>query len=547
MTKFNFCFNAIAFNLIFIFSANAQVSVIKDIVVGKKGSCQDTFSMMTVGTKTFFTANNDVLGNELWVTDGTEAGTKLVKDIYAGALSSNPQYFMQVNNTFCFFAQTAANGLELWKSDGTEAGTVLLKDINMGPASSFYATSAKKPFAILNNQAFFIADNGMQDMELWKTDGTAAGTVLVKDIVSGSSGSYPSLFTIFNNKLYMEARGNLWQSDGTTAGTTLAKAFSLIVEMVVLKSELLIGASDGTATDLELWKTNGTVYTLVKDIDPRKNYGGLWVESLNTSDPMFITYGDYMYFPARDTVEGTELWRTDGTTAGTTLFKIFQPGKLGYAPQNFRIVKNTLMFKCENANRDITLFKTDGTVAGTKQVKSSANDNLGFALPTNFFVHKDLLYMNATIFFGFDLWRSDGTDAGTVNISKGNTTYGLQPSNFVSLSGKLLFRGETLDKGFELMGFSSTTPVTDVPINNNNVQISPNPAQNEMLIDVKSSDDVAKDWTFNISNSNGQIVKSGMISSKSQRLNCVDLPNGFYILRVQTAHWQSIKKVAIQH
>jgi trimeric autotransporter adhesin len=546
MTKrFNFII-ASAFSLLSAFSANAQATVVKDIVVGTKGACQDTFSMMTVGTKTFFTANNGVTGNELWVTDGTEAGTKIVKDIYAGALSSNPQYFMQLNNTLFFFAQTAANGLELWKSDGTDAGTVLVKDINPGTASSFYKSTSKTPSAVLNNQLFFVADNGTQDMELWKTDGTAAGTVLVKDIVSGSSGSYPSLFTVFNNKIFMEARGNLWQSDGTTAGTTQAKAFSLIVAMEVLKSELIIGADDGTTAGLELWKTNGTVYLLVKDIDPRSGYGGLNVSSLNTSDNMFKTYGDYVYFPGRDGANGTQLWRTDGTTSGTTLFKVFKTGE-GYAPQNFRIAKNTLLFKCENVAGDITLFKTDGTVAGTKQVKTATGNDLKFTLPSSFYVHKDVLYMNSSIYFSKELVKTDGTDAGTAVLATSNTTYGLQPSDFVSLGDKLLFRGETVEKGFELMSYSPTTAVADVPFVDENMDISPNPAQNEVVIDVKTTVDVLNGCTYDLTNSQGQILKSGKLLGKSQKISCTDVPNGLYFLKVQSATWQSVKKLVVQH
>ncbi len=549
MTKRNVSIFSIALFLLFTAAASAQVTVVKDIVVGTKGACQDTFSMMTVGTKTFFTANNGVTGNELWVTDGTDAGTKLVKDIYAGALSSNPQYFMQLNNALIFFAQTAANGLELWKSDGTAAGTVLVKDINVGTASSFYTTSVDNPTIVFNNQLFFIADNGagFNNMELWKTDGTAAGTVLVKDIAS-VGGSFPSLFTAYNGKFYMvEARGSLWQSDGTTAGTTLAKAFSSVIALIVFKNELILAADDNTGKGIELWKINGSLYSFLKDVDTRPNFSGLQ-PTLNTREPRFITYGDYVYFPATNAINGDELWRTDGTTAGTTLFKEVRTGIAGYPPQNFRIVKNALYYKCEDINQKLTLFKSDGTAAGTKPVLALSGENIRFSLPTYFHVHKDLLYMNPSPFFGKQLWRSDGTDAGTVKLASSNTEYGLQPENFVSLGDKLLFRGETVEKGFELMMYSPTTAVADVPIKNNNVQISPNPVHHDVQIDVKATDTaMAENGTFDLTNSQGQTVKTGKLTSKSHKLNCADLPNGLYLLTIQTAAWQSVKKVVVQH
>ncbi len=547
MTKrFNYIY-AIAFSLLCV-TANAQVAVVKDIVVGSKGACQDTFSMLTVGTRTFFTANNGVTGNELWVTDGTEAGTRLVKDIYAGSLSSNPQYFMQLNNTLVFFAQTAANGLELWKSDGTDAGTVLLKDINAGTAGSFYENSADNPTIVFNNQLFFIADNGagFNNMELWKTDGTAAGTVLVKDI-SSLGGSFPSRFTEYNGKFYfVENRGSLWQTDGTTAGTVLAKAFSRVIAMAVLKNELLLAADDNTGMGIELWKTNGTVYILLKDVDTRPNFSGLQ-PTLNTTETRFMVYGDYMYFPATNAINGDELWRTDGTTAGTTLFKEVRAGAAGYPPQNFRIVKNQLFYKCEDVNQKLTLFKSDGTVAGTKPVLALSGEDIRFSLPTLFHVHKDILYMNPSPFFGKQLWRSDGTDAGTIKLASSNTDYGLQPSDFVSLGDKLLFRGETVEKGYELMSYSPTNAVEDVPFRDENIEISPNPAQNDVLIGVKTTEDVFNEWAYNLTNSQGQTVKSGKFSSKTLKLSCADVANGLYFLKVQTATWQSVKKLVVQH
>jgi trimeric autotransporter adhesin len=548
MTKLNYSFYALTFSLFLTVSAIAQVSVVKDIVVGTKGACQDTFSMMTVGTKTFFTANNGVTGNELWVTDGTDAGTKLVKDIYAGALSSNPQYFMQLNNALVFFAKTAANGLELWKSDGTDAGTVLVKDINVGTASSFYQSGVDNPTIVFNNQLFFIADNGagLSNMELWKTDGTAAGTVLVKDIAS-LGGSFPSLFTAYNGKFYLvESRGSLWQSDGTTAGTILAKDFTNVVAMGVLKNELILAADDNTGKGIELWKTNGSLYSFLKDVDTRPNFGGL-APTLSTRESRFITYGDYVYFPATNAVNGAELWRTDGTTAGTTLFKEVQAGASGYPPQNFRIIKNQLFYSCENVNQQLTLFKSDGTAAGTKPVLALSGDNILFS-SVYLFNHKDVLYMNPSPSFGAQLWRSDGTDAGTVKLASSTALYGLRPNSFVSLGNKLLFRGETADKGSELMSYSPTTAVADVPMHNENVSLSPNPVQNDVLIDVKVTDTaIAENWTFDVTNSQGQTLKSGVHTGKLHRLNCADLPNGLYFLTIQTAAWQSVKKIVVHH
>lgn len=77
-----------------------------------------------------FYAFTDANGSELWKSDGTNAGTVLVKDIQAGPGSSVSSDLMNVNGTLFFTANTTTEGNELWKSDGTTAGTLLVQDIN---------------------------------------------------------------------------------------------------------------------------------------------------------------------------------------------------------------------------------------------------------------------------------------------------------------------------------------------------------------------------------------------------------------------------------
>jgi len=100
-----------------------------------------------------------------------------VKDINPGANGSIPGGFTVFNNAVYFSAFDGASGFELWKSDGTEAGTVRVKDINPGAGGS-----SPFGFTVLNNTLYFSADDGTNGFELWKSDGTEAGTVRVKDI-----------------------------------------------------------------------------------------------------------------------------------------------------------------------------------------------------------------------------------------------------------------------------------------------------------------------------------------------------------------------------
>ncbi len=131
----------------------------------------------------YFVGNDGISGLELWKTDGTPAGTTLVKDIYAGASSAfdidyGTGFFTKVNNIFYFLARDAANGIELWKSDGTTDGTMIVKDITLANSSTVISSLTQ----VGNKLAFLVYDNTTQKKVLWQSDGTDAGTTPVNDL-----------------------------------------------------------------------------------------------------------------------------------------------------------------------------------------------------------------------------------------------------------------------------------------------------------------------------------------------------------------------------
>lgn len=127
---------------------------------------------------------------------------RLLKDINTTAsnASSNPFGFVSAGAFTYFIATDGISGQELWKSDGTETGTVMVKDIYPGTASSnpVFLTN-------INDTLFFTATNGTNGEELWKSDGTEAGTVMVKDIRPGTGRAYPFWLVNMNNSLYFTA------------------------------------------------------------------------------------------------------------------------------------------------------------------------------------------------------------------------------------------------------------------------------------------------------------------------------------------------------
>ena len=169
------------------------------------GGWSDPLSGLTsVGGILYFAAHDSEHGRELWRSDGTTAGTVIVADIEPGPAGSNPAGLVNRRGTLVFWARTSAAGEEPWRSDGTEAGTTLVKDIWPGSGGSG-RTGVEGGVAVVNGTVYFQANDGIAGNELWQTDGTAAGTRLVGDILAGPNGAEPMLLTAAGAALYFTA------------------------------------------------------------------------------------------------------------------------------------------------------------------------------------------------------------------------------------------------------------------------------------------------------------------------------------------------------
>lgn len=384
----------------------------------------------------------------------------LLKDLIPGAVSSNPVFLADVNGTLFFHGTEVAHGAELWKSDGTPSGTVMVKDINPGSSGSsmpVYLTNA-------NGTLFFAAIDGTNGVELWESDGTSSGTFMVKDIYPGTASSIPSYLTNVNGTIFFQANDGtngieLWKSDGTSYGTTMVKDInpgagnSNANNFTNVNGTLFFTATDGT-NGIELWKSNGTLSgtVLVKDIRP----------GVNSSTPAYLTnVNGTLFFSATDGTNGNELWKSDGTASGTVLVKDIYPGSNNSSPQYLTDVNGTLFFQAWDNTNGPELWKSDGTISGTVMVQDIYPGSVGSA-------PEYLTNVNGTLFFsandgthGWEVWKSDGTSSGTVlvkDIYSGEADS--YPISLTDVNGVLFFSAVDLASGYELWKSDGTSAGT---------------------------------------------------------------------------------------
>lgn len=184
-----------------------SIEMIQDINPGAQGA--DIYHLTQVDSLIFFRASHADYGAELWAYNSKTGVTYLVKDIWPGSSGSSfPDQLVSYQGKLIFQAHDGEYGQELWISDGTEAGTQMLKNINEEAGGPPYGHSQPGKFYEAADLLFFSADDGINGRELWQTDGTEAGTVMVHDIGYGSEGSDPGSFTAINDYLYFHAYYN---------------------------------------------------------------------------------------------------------------------------------------------------------------------------------------------------------------------------------------------------------------------------------------------------------------------------------------------------
>jgi ELWxxDGT repeat protein len=358
----------------------------------------------------YFRGYDSVNGWELWRTDGTTAGTILVADIGTNSDNSNPSDTFEFNGEFYFSATDGAYGEELWKTDGTETNTVRVKDIHPGAGSS-----EPKEFVVLKGDLYFSAQDGENSYGIWRTNGTEAGTVKVVDVHSTRSEYYPRQLTVNNGGLYFTGQNQatptnveLFFYDPETQQTqSLAELsnnfgrYSPSTKFAVANGRTLFPLFSDTK-GWELWSTDGTPA------------GTLFVTILNENarsssyaSPNLFAFNNAVYFGASDDINGTRLLKTDGTPAGTTFVHCTQSTYV-----LAKKMEDSLYLSIQDCNAERGLWRLD-TGQTTATEVYSPNDNIGqLGIVLN-----NQLYFTLSGAAGETLWKTDGTTVNTVQVS----------------------------------------------------------------------------------------------------------------------------------
>jgi ELWxxDGT repeat protein len=412
-------------------AADGTVSLVKNINADPDDTTpnSDPMNFIEYNGKLYFNANDgDVTGHdkELWVTDGTEAGTQMVADINPGlTLGSNPLSFCVFNGKLYFNAKFESS-TQIWRYDGVNApvkittvrddgyatpmfpsvdeanGVVYWKmnngayelgvlkadesfeviDINSVDATSAHGFAGTEAGILLNGKMLFQGDDGSNGDELWITDGTIGGTTMLVDINTTAAGenSDPESFVAYDGKVLFVADAGtglqLWETDGTAGGTKMvAEPFTGddgdLDNLKVYNGKLYFSATDGT-NGYELWVYDGTTASMLKDINQKIGEGD--------SDPEGFTEVDGLLFFEADDSTGVKLWVTDGTPEHTmrvaaALNSSFDPVKVNSA--EFVALGTVLYFTADDANGHDEFYSVDANTLFSYGVTFAVTDEAG--------------------------------------------------------------------------------------------------------------------------------------------------------------------------
>jgi len=371
----------------------------------------------------YFKANDGEHGNEPYKTDGSTEGTVLLQDINRGLQGSNPHYWKAAGDLLFFVADDGVHGYEIWQTAGSPDTTLLTTDLRPGGTGS-------DPWSLeeYRGNLFFCANSPEYGEEIFITDGTPQGTRILKDVVLGPDGSGPDNLTVFGDFLFFTCDDRmhgeeLWISDGTPEGTLLAADIATARvnpsasprQFTPVDGLLLFTANDFEHGE-ELWVSDGSEpgTNLLRDVAPGPA----------DAAPRFLTrQGGRVFFSAFSPDLGRELWTSHGSIDGTQLVNDIYVGGGSSEPRDLTVWNQALLFTANDGVHGRELWRTDGLPDSTRMVLDAAPGGAGTEFAGLFVLRGKAYFYTGKPPSQMTLWSTDGTDSGTSPLLRFDCTY----------------------------------------------------------------------------------------------------------------------------
>ncbi|MEO0405185.1 MAG: hypothetical protein AAF193_09970, partial [Bacteroidota bacterium] len=376
--------------------------MVKDIWPGSESGGPGAF--YGFGDRVIFVADGG-LNNEraFWISDGTEEGTTEFWDPGENnGISTNWGYVFQ--DRLIFSMAVDFGDLRPYSTDGTPEGTYPLFTGNNHP-------EAMRNFHVFNDELYFSSWNGTVGDEVWKTDGTPEGSILLKNINSSDNSSSPKDFTEYNGHLYFGARTNttrqLWRTDGTEEGT------------------------------VQVSNINSDAITL----------GELTV------------FENHLFFVAENDDSGQELYWSDGTTEGTTLYLDLNPGDEEGEVGSLALWENRLYFRGDDGIIGNELRFLEEETLALNSIDLVPGDDSSF--PSYFTPRNGYLFFTASDGEGTEPYMTDGTEEGTQLLADINPTESSMNQLFIhTINNQVVFAAEEMNENMQIWSTNGTAETT---------------------------------------------------------------------------------------
>lgn len=469
-----------------------------------------------LGNKFVFIADDGIHGKELHVNNmGTE---NAVIDIWKGKNGSFPANMIKYKNNIYFTASDSAHGTELWKTDGTNEGTQMVKDMTEGR----YSTHITNP-VVFNDTLFFLTYRDGSDYLCKLKDDNL---VEIKGLFGISSLFACDSYLFFIAGPYKD----LYVTDGTSAGTVMLKEFDICRNFAQVNGKLYFTASERNAGDEELWSSDGTQSGTVMVKDIGMGY---------PSEPnQLINFNNKLFFTAYTQENGRELWQSEGSEVNTLqVIDIIQGPQNSLYNARFHLWNNNLYFNANDGLHGFELWKTDGSESGTRLVKD-INSGGESSFPSLMASNENAVYFQAyDPEHGTELWKSDGTESGTIMVADiFPGVISSSPANILATSGDVFLFADTQNDGRQIWQIDPDAGPSG--LNKNEIistPVYPNPCKN--FLNIPANGRISK---VRIYNSQGKVVADKEVVNNM--VNVSELSSGLYMLEYSINKQSGVSK-----